>query len=119
VHPDDLIHHNCLSFPNPLWHFTAPSGETLERRVEGNLSTNSHQLLRAATIAGLGVTYGFPVFFEADLRAGRVVRLMDEYTAGAAIEVHAFFPPGRYRPLRTRAFVDALLGELSAHAEPG
>jgi DNA-binding transcriptional LysR family regulator len=119
AHPDDLMAHNCLSFPNPLWHFTTPEGRTLERQVEGNLSTNSHQLLRAATLAGLGITYGFPVFFEDDLREGRVVSLLDEYTAGSAIEVHAFFPPGRYRPRRTTAFVEALLAGLSQHAEPG
>ncbi len=117
-HPDDLIQHNCLSFPNPLWHFTAPGGETLVRTVEGNLRTNSHQLLRSATLAGLGITYGFPAFFEADLRSGRLVRLMEDYTAGSAVEVYAFYPPARYRPRRTRAFVDALLAELTEHADP-
>ncbi len=118
-HPDDLSRHNCLTYPNPLWHFTTPSGEPLVHEIQGNLRTNSHQLLRAATLAGLGITYGFPAFFEADLRSGRVVRLMDEYTAGSAVEVYAFYPPARYRPQRTRAFVEALVAELTEHAEAG
>ncbi len=119
AHPDELGAHNCLGYPNPQWHFTAPDGEALVHQAEGNLRTNSHQLLRAATIAGLGVTYSFPAFFEGDLRAGRVVRLLDDFTAGSFIEVHAFYPPARYRPQRTRAFVDALLAELTEHAEAG
>jgi DNA-binding transcriptional LysR family regulator len=119
AHPGDLQAHNCLGYPNPQWHFTAPGGEALVHQAEGNLRTNRHQLLRAATIAGLGIAYSFPAFFEADLAEGRVVRVMDAYTAGSFIEVHAFYPPARYRPQRTRAFVDALLDALNAHAERG
>ncbi len=112
--PEDLGAHNCLGYHNPLWHFTAPGGPAMLHRADGNLRTNSNRLLRAATLADLGITYSFPAFFADDLRAGRVVRLLDEYTAGSFIEVHGFYPPTRYVPLRTRTFVDALLEHLSA-----
>jgi DNA-binding transcriptional LysR family regulator len=112
-HPDDLRQHNCLGYPNPLWHFTPPGEAPLVHRAEGSLRTNSNQLLRAATVAGLGVSYSFPVFFREDLAAGRVVQLLEEHSAGSFVEVHAFYPPSRYRPLRTRAFVEALTAQLS------
>jgi DNA-binding transcriptional LysR family regulator len=115
-HPDQLKDHNCLGYPNPLWHFTAPDGQALVHRAEGNLRTNSHQLLRSATLAGMGITYSFPAFFDDDLRSGQVVRLLDDYTAGSFIEVHAFYPPARYRPVRTKAFVETLLAQLNDHA---
>ncbi len=117
-HPDQLADHNCLGWPNPLWHFSPPEGGSLVHEAQGNLRTNSHQALRAATVAGLGITYSFPPFFEDDLRSRRVVRVLDEYTAGSFVEVHAFYPPARYRPLRTRAFVDTLLEQLEAAEGP-
>ena len=118
-HPDGLKDHNCLGYPNPLWHFTPPGEAPVVHRAQGNLRTNSHQLLRSATVAGLGITYSFPAFFQEDLQAGRVVRLLDRCTASSFIEVHGFYPPARYRPLRTRAFVDALMVELSGSSADG
>jgi len=119
AHPDDLSDHNCLGYPNPLWHFTPPGGPPLVHQAVGNLRTNSHQLLRSATLAGLGITYSFPAFFIDDLRAGRVLQVLEAYTAGSFIEVHGFYPPTRHVPLRTRAFVEALLAHLSGEPTAG
>ncbi len=112
-HPRELVDHNCLGYLNPDWHFTDPEGVPYVHRAEGNLRTNSNRLLRAATLAGRGITYSFPVFFAEDLRAGRVVRLLDDYTANSYVALFVFYPPTRFIPLRTRAFVDALVEALS------
>lgn len=111
-HPSDLADHNCVGYLNPEWHFTAPDGVPFVHRAEGNLQTNSNQLLRAVTLAGMGITYSFPVFFADDLRAGRVVRLLDEYTAESYVALHVFYPAARFVPRRTRAFVDVLVEHL-------
>jgi DNA-binding transcriptional LysR family regulator len=112
-HPAELDRHNCLSYPNREWHFTEPSGKPVIVTARGSLRTNSNQLLRAATVAGLGIAYSFPVFFADDLRAGRVVRLLDEYTARSFVDVHVFYPGTRFVPRRTRAFIDALVAHFS------
>ncbi len=119
AHPANLVDHNCLGYLNPQWHFTAPDGVPFVHRAEGNLQTNSNQLLRAATLAGLGITYSFPVFFAEDLREGRVVRLLDEYTAESYVGLHVFYPASRFVPRRTRAFVDVLVEHLSGESNPG
>jgi DNA-binding transcriptional LysR family regulator len=112
AHPRELADHNCLGYLNPDWHFTGPDGVPYVHRAGGNLRTNSNRLLRAATLAGRGITYSFPVFFALDLAAGRVVRLLDEYTAQSFVALYVFYPPTRFIPVRTRAFVDALVSAL-------
>lgn len=82
-------------------------------RVPGNLTTNSNELLRAAAVAGLGVAYSFPRFFAADERAGRVVRLLEAFTAASYVEIHALYPRTRFLPQATRAFLDALTTHFS------
>ena len=115
-HPAELVDHNCLGYLNPQWHFTAPDGSPYVHRAVGNLQTNSNQLLRAATLAGLGITYSFPVFFADDLREGRVVRLLDEFTAESYVGLHVFYPASRFVPRRTRAFVDVLVEHLGGES---
>lgn len=117
VHPRDLAHHNCLSYLNPEWHFTTPSGQ-LVHRAEGDLRTNSNQLLRAATLAGRGIAYSFPVFFADALRQRAVETVLDEYTAESYVGLHVFYPAARFIPRRTRAFVDTLVEHLSSDSGP-
>jgi len=113
-HPRDLAGRNCLSYLNPEWHFTSPSGQPIIHRAEGDLRTNSNQLLRVATLAGRGIAYSFPVFFRDALRAGQVETLLDEYTAESYVGLHVFYPAARFIPRRTRAFVDILVDHLSS-----
>ena len=115
-HPRELAGHNCLSYLNPEWHFTTPSGPFVHR-AEGDLRTNSNQLLRTATLAGRGLVYSFPVFFDDALRAGQVETLLDEYTAASYVGLHVFYPAARFIPRRTRAFVDTLVEHLSSEPD--
>ncbi len=116
-HPRGLADHNCLSYLNPQWHFTEPDGTPFVHHAEGNLRTNSNRLLRAATLAGHGIAYSFPIFFAEDLREGRVVRLLDAYTAESFVALYVFYPAARFVPQRTRTFVDTLLRHLSTTAD--
>lgn len=112
-HPRDLANHNCLGYLNPQWHFTEPEGNPFVHTAEGNLRTNSNRLLRAATLAGQGIAYSFPVFFQRDLLEGRVETLLDEYTAESYVALYVFYPAARFVPRRTREFIDTLVRHLS------
>ncbi len=112
-HPRDLASHNCLGYLNPQWHFTEPDGTPFVHTAEGNLRTNSNRLLRAATLAGQGLAYSFPVFFQRDLLEGRVETLLDEYTAESYVALYVFYPAARFVPQRTREFIDTLVRHLS------
>lgn len=43
-----------------------------------------------------------------DLEAGRLVRILPEYTLGSG-EIHLVFPSRRYRPARIRKLTDVLV----------
>lgn len=81
--PEDLVHHNCLisrgSTPNKQWPFQR--GENIAHiEVSGNLATDSGELTRAATIAGLGVAMTARWLVEKELRDGTLVELLPDFT---------------------------------------
>ena len=64
-------------------------------------------LVRQWALRGDGVAYKANVDVAADLRAGRLVRLLAEYE-GEAVPISAVMPSGRHVPTRVRAMVDHL-----------
>jgi len=116
AHPRELAGHNCLGYLNPEWHFVQPDGQPFVFQARGNLRTSSNQALHAATLAGLGIAYSFPSFFDEDRAAGRVRQVLADYTDGAYVDIHVFYPGARFLPLRTRAFIDALLAHFAGIA---
>lgn len=118
-HPEELASHNCLGYLNPEWHFTDAAGRSFFLRASGSLATNSNAMLRAATVRGLGVTYSFPVYFAEDEREGRVVRILEEFTASSYVDLHIFYPQAEFVPERTRAFIAALTAAFSREGEGG
>jgi len=116
LHPGDLQKLNCVSYPRRDWLFNDPEGGHLVVDVTGSLTTNSNELLRDAIVRGVGVTYSFPFVFHDDIAAGRVVSLLQDYAAH--VEVYLFYPPTRWVPAATRAFIDALLEPLDEPRAP-
>lgn len=108
--PADLAGHDCclytLSQRPDEWRFTGPDGGHVVR-VSGRLHADNGQVLRDAVLAGHAIAL-FPTFLVgADLRAGRLVRLLEGYSAGE-FGLHAVYPPGRHLSAKVRAFVDYL-----------
>lgn len=111
-HPRDLAHHTCLvtlapSSGSPYrWEFDK-DGEDLRIGVEGPLHTESYALRLAAAEAGTGVGYFFEDEVREALSAGRLVRLLEDWTPpfpGA----YLYYPSRRHPPPPLRAFVDFL-----------
>src|SRR4030095_12325597 len=64
-------------------------------------------LVRQWAVRGEGVAYKASVDVAADLREGRLVRLLGDYE-GEAVPISAVMPSGRHVPTRVRAMVDHL-----------
>ncbi|HWU87873.1 MAG TPA: LysR substrate-binding domain-containing protein [Kofleriaceae bacterium] len=115
--PEDLARHDCLVVRPDLapahWPFRDERGAVRSIAVAGRLRCNSHALARAAALAGLGVAI-FPEFASAeDLRAKRLVSLLDDWRidAGAVWLVH---PSQRLASARVERFVALALEHLRA-----
>ncbi len=114
--PQDLLGHNCL-----LYAYTAPGDEWRYRdgrserslKVAGNLKANNGEVLRAAAVAGYGITI-LPTFMVGDdLRAGRLRRVLPQLDDDTA-SVYAVYPHARHLATKVRVFVDFLAARFGA-----
>jgi DNA-binding transcriptional LysR family regulator len=70
---------------------------------------------RAATLAGGGVAALTDFSIGEDVAAGRLVRLLPEWSTAPA-GIHALFPSARYPAPKVRVFIDALKAHLGTEA---
>jgi DNA-binding transcriptional LysR family regulator len=112
--PRDLVRHDCIAVSSgggPVrWPFRGPGRVSLQP-ISARLRLSSFAMAHAAALAGLGVAI-FPEFAcAADLRRGRLVSLLDDWTTdvGAVWLVH---PTNRYLTARVRTFVDLAVARL-------
>jgi DNA-binding transcriptional LysR family regulator len=119
--PADLAAHNALTYAysaSPrLWRFTDRAGEVHDVRVAGNLHANSGDALRAAALEGLGIINEPDFLLDPALRAGRLVRLLPEYTGGGG-DIWAVYPSRRHLSLKVRLFVDHIAAAFGGAPGP-
>ena len=109
--PGDLANHRCLAWlsrdqPKVQWSFVSPEG-TSETVVVKPVLCGDSLLVRQWALRGDGIAYKANVDVAADLRAGRLVRLLEGHE-GEAVPISAVMPSGRHMPTRVRAMVDHL-----------
>ncbi|PYE88708.1 LysR family transcriptional regulator [Phyllobacterium leguminum] len=108
--PADLRSHNLIVSQNQgatqPWKFNGPDGLILFE-PEGNFRTNDAGDQRAAVLAGLGIAYAGRAMFEADLRAGKMVPILEDF-APAPSPIHVICASGRRMPQRFRVVIDFL-----------
>jgi DNA-binding transcriptional LysR family regulator len=105
--PVDLAGHDCLSFSAGAvahWRFTQDD-DVCRVPVSGRVKINNGQALRAAALHGLGVVLQPAILLEADVRAGRLVRLFPDYELPSR-PMQVVFLPDRYRSPKLRSFID-------------
>ncbi|MFT3954304.1 MAG: substrate binding domain-containing protein [Piscinibacter sp.] len=117
--PQELERHNCLPLTlsgraQMVWPF-ARGAQTVEVRVTGNRRADDGGLVREWALQGLGVAYKSRLDVLADLRAGRLVALLPQWTR-EPFPLHAVLPGNRHVPLRVRRLVD-WLAERFGHIE--
>jgi DNA-binding transcriptional LysR family regulator len=108
--PRDVSGHRLIGFTPLAWRDTWQLGkETVA--VSPALLTNSGASLRAAALAGLGLTPA-PEWLVADaLVAGQLTRVLQGYEP-PAIGIYAVYPSNRLITPTVRAFVDHLARDL-------
>ncbi|HVI51447.1 MAG TPA: LysR family transcriptional regulator [Candidatus Sulfotelmatobacter sp.] len=109
--PDDLSNHCCLTYSNlsaaDEWSFVTPEGKRWPVEVKGRLRVNNGDVLRQAALGGLGLTL-LPTFIVgADLQAGTLVQVLQDFVAQNT-GIHAVYPHARHLSPKVRAFVDFL-----------
>ncbi|MCX7206816.1 MAG: LysR family transcriptional regulator [Proteobacteria bacterium] len=108
LQPLDLLKHNCIQYSyyrgGTEWIFAGPAGanKVLPR---GNYQVNNSEALRDALLAGLGICHMPSFVVGADLAAGRLVTLLDDYPL-PRYAIYAVFPERKHVPAKVRAFLD-------------
>jgi DNA-binding transcriptional LysR family regulator len=112
--PDDLAQHDCLSFsPGALtqWRMTRMTSQPPDvclASVSGRVQVNQGQALRMAALHGLGIVMQPAILLDAEVRAGRLVRLFADYELPSR-PMHVVYLPDRYRSPKLRSFIDYLV----------
>lgn len=106
--PEDCTAFDAAYQPNLRnWHFTR-GDERASVRVNGPIRTNDGGVVHTAVLAGLGI--GMKSIWDVgeDLKAGRLVRLLEDWVFESDGEIYAVRPSGASTPPKTRAFIDLL-----------
>jgi DNA-binding transcriptional LysR family regulator len=121
--PEDLAQHNCIVYTElatqNAWSFTAgpgasaPVGSTRTVRAQGNLQTNSSEVVRAAVLSGMGIGFSPTWLFEDEMVHGDLQLLLPDWPA-PSMPVHLVSPSHRRHSAKVRAFAD----HLAAANEP-
>jgi len=113
---DDLRKHECVLFP-PL----APKGVWTFRRdgrkhsvpVSGAIETDEVDAVRAAVVAGLGIS-PLPLYMVADaLREGQLLPLLRGFKPMPESAIYLVYLPNRTLASRVRALIDFLVGRFA------
>ena len=109
--PQDLQAHNCirLRFPSGVispWTFEK-AGRKVEVAVAGNLIVNDDPMQRRAALDGIGIAYMVWEFVASDVRGGRLVRLLQDWTPRLP-GFYLYYPSRRQIPAPLQALIDFL-----------
>ncbi len=114
-HPARLNEHDCFIYSNlptpEIWHLTGPDGAKVSVEPKCRLRTNNGTLELASLIAGHGIG-NLPDFLcEPDIRAGRLVTILEDWHF-EPIDLNIVMPPSALRPARVNALIDHLRDNL-------
>jgi DNA-binding transcriptional LysR family regulator len=106
----ELSRHNCLAISSEGsqrgWTFRE-HGKQLILKVSGNMVCNDGAVLHDWALAGKGLAWRSMWEVGAEIAAGRLQTVLDQYAAPGN-DIYAVFAQRRHLPLRIRAVVDFL-----------
>jgi len=117
-HPEDLAHHAALVFaplarPGQIQWALESGTRQANVAVVPLLAANDFTPLYHALLAGIGICLVPDYFAQADLQAGRLVRVLPQWS-GPGIEAKAVYPSRRGMLPKVRVFLDFLSDIFSA-----
>ena len=82
-------------------------------RISGTVHSNSGDLNAALAARGAGVAYEPDFIVDDEVRAGRLVRLLPDYTVPLS-PIYAVYPTRKHLSAKVRLFVDYLVERFAA-----
>lgn len=114
--PQDLAAHRCIGYRYAAtadeWHFSNQLGQAEAVKVSCPMHTNNGDTARAVAVAGGGVIWQPTFLVGADLKAGRLVRVLPDYHL-PDIDVLAVYPSRRHLSAKVRVMIDFLAEEFA------
>jgi DNA-binding transcriptional LysR family regulator len=109
AHPDELLRHECLTLSSDAsqtrgWAFMV-NGQLTHLRPRGRLDCSDGQVLHAWCLQGLGVAWRSTWEVEAEVAAGQLRSVLDDFAAPPN-GIFAVFPHAKHLPLRVRLWID-------------
>ena len=123
-HPSELSGHDCLTLSSEAsqtrgWAFRMPTegggAEVVHLKPGGPLDCSDGQVLHDWCLAGYGMAWRSTWEVEAEIAAGRLVEVLEEYAAPPN-GIYVVFPQRKHMPLRVRLWIDFLKHNYS---QPG
>jgi DNA-binding transcriptional LysR family regulator len=113
--PQDLARFDCLVLSSDAsqtrgWAFQVPKGgatEVIHYRPNGPMDCSDGQVLHDWCLAGYGIAWRSIWEVEAEVKAGQLVAVLEEFAAPPN-GIYAVFPQRKHLPLRVRLWVDYL-----------
>ena len=107
--PADVARHDCLTLSSEAsqtrgWAFTI-DGQVIHVRPATKLDCSDGQVLHAWCLEGLGLAWRSWWEVESDVRAGRLVSVLDD-VAAPPNGIYAVFAQRKHLPLRLRLWID-------------
>ncbi|MDP2371935.1 LysR family transcriptional regulator [Rhodoferax sp.] len=123
LHPSDLSRFDCLTLSSEAsqtrgWAFRVPKNGTTEvwhLKPGGPLDCSDGQVLHDWCLAGYGIAWRSTWEVEAEVAAGRLVAVLEDFAAPPN-GIYAVFPQRKHLPLRLRLWIDFLKHH---YAQPG
>ncbi|WP_431276568.1 LysR family transcriptional regulator [Variovorax ureilyticus] len=120
--PEELEAHNRLGYTHRRrsaeWALRV-DGRTIEMPTVGNVRVADGETLRVLAVAGLGLARLSRYHVQADIDAGRLVPVMEDFNPGDSAPIHAVYlgKAGRL-PARVRALLDFLVANVTDNGRP-
>ncbi|WP_376702794.1 LysR family transcriptional regulator [Mesorhizobium sp. ISC25] len=112
--PADLDRHNRMGFRFVRhlegWPFIDAAGKPTTLSIIGNTLVSDGEAMRLIALSGAGIARLARWHVEADIAAGRLLPLLEEFNPGDEELTHAVYVgQGKHLPARVRAFLDFLV----------
>ncbi len=120
--PDELGKHDCLTFnfrrARSGWPFREGGG-IAPRVVSGGVQVNNGETMKHLLLQGVGIGRLAMWHVAAELKAGRLVAVLEKYNPGDVEQIHAVHVGGGQVPHRVRAFIRHMVDAMKASPLPG
>lgn len=115
--PRDLKSHNLLRFNfsrlQKEWLFLQ-QGKKITIKPQGNIEISDGQSMRYLALSGVGIARLAAYQVKDDVKAGRLVRVLDNYNSGDNESIYVvFLGQGSFIPARIRAFLDFMVDHIN------